>query len=792
MQISENWLREWVNPDLSSAQLAETLTMAGLEVDSIYSQKPQFSNVVVANVVSVEPHPNSDKLKLCQLNDGSADSIQVVCGAGNVKSGINVPLARVGACLPGDLSISKTEIRGVKSEGMICSAAELGLAEKSEGIMHLDKNAELGCALAAHLQLDDQILELELTPNRGDCLGISGVARELAALTDTTLQSSEINPVIATVQSKVPIDVIAGEGCPRYVARIVEAIDPTAQTPDWIKEKLRRSGIRPISSIVDITNFVMIELGQPMHAFDLDNINRGIIVRYAEQDEKLTLLDEKQLSLHTDDLLICDYQGPVALAGIMGGLGSGISSKTTAVLLESAFFSQQLIIGKARRIGMQTDASYRFERGVDPYLQNKAIQRATQLIIEICGGQPGPVLEQVSDKYIPVKQAVTVRYAQINKLIGVDIKPDDVCSYLSRLGCDVQMGETALTATPPEFRFDLEFEHDLIEEVARLYGYNRIPENPPIASVHSSGSSEASIGNSRIRNLMIDRGYQETITYSFVDPTLQNKFDNGDIAIKLANPISENLSEMRLSLLPGLVNCLVSNYQRQHRQIKLFELGNVYNILNNQRIETFKLGVILTGFQRSEQWAADSKGVDFYDIKSDLEALTTLSGEATCYQYEAQSLTGFHPGRCAKIYKDGEQAGFIGQLLPSIIAQHDVDQDVYYFEINLDHLTQTRIPQYRSTSKFPSTRRDLSIIIDRQITAQALIDDIKANAGHDLVELKLFDVYTGKPIDSAQKSISFGLTFQALERTLTEKEMDETCQRVMEQLKLKFNAKLRN
>ena len=791
MLISENWLREWVDPDLTTKQLAETLTMAGLEVDSIQLQTAQFSKVVVAKVLSADPHPDSDRLKLCQLIDGSGETYQVVCGAGNVRAGMKVPLALVGAILPNEIIIRKTEIRGIKSSGMICSATELGLAEKSEGIMVLDENAPLGTPLDDHLQLTDQILELELTPNRGDCLGLSGVAREMAALSKTTLQPVKVEPVSATTENTLPIKVNAGEGCPRYVARIIESIDPNAQTPDWMKEKLRRSGIRPISCIVDITNFVMIELGQPMHAFDLENINKGIIVRYARQGEKLTLLDEKQLSLHDDDLLICDYAGPVALAGIMGGLGSGISANTTTVLLESAYFSQELIIGKARRIGMQTDASYRFERGVDPNLQELAIQRATQLLIDICGGEPGPVIEVVDEKHIPAKNTVDVRFAQINKVIGLEIKPEDAMCYLSSLGCEVRAGETALIVTPPVFRFDLEYEHDLIEEVARLYGYNRIPENPPLASVHSAGSSESKTGHTRIRTLMIDRGYQETITYSFVDPVMQNKFNDTQTAVTLKNPISDVLSEMRLSLLPGLLNCLINNYQRQHRQIKLFELGNTYNIHNNQRIEGFNLGAILTGLQIPEQWGTTSKTVDFYDIKSDLEAITVLSSQADRFAYKAQALPGFHPGRCASIHMDTEEVGFIGQLLPSIMSDYDIDQDVYSFQINLNKISASNIPQYKVTSKYPSTRRDLSIIIDRKITAQQVLDDIKGSAGSNLVDLKLFDVYTGKPIDSAQKSISLGLTFQALERTLTEKEMDETCESVMEQLKQKFNAKLR-
>ena len=792
MLISENWLRQWVNPDLSTQQLADTLTMAGLEVDSVSAQTPEFSQVIVAKVLSVEPHPDSNRLKLCQLGDGSKQVHQVICGASNVEAGMKVPLAVIDASLPNDIHIRKTQIRGVESTGMICSAAELGLAEKSEGIMALDDSAVLGISLAEHLQLEDQIIEIELTPNRGDCLGMLGVARELAALTQTTLQPLVINPVSSQTKNTLPVNVIAGEGCPRYVARIVESINPKTQTPDWMKEKLRRAGIRPISAIVDITNFVMIELGQPMHAFDLENLNKEIVIRYAQQDERLTLLDEKQLSLKSDDLLICDHDGPVALAGIMGGLRSGISDNTDTVLLESAYFTQKLIIGKARRLGIQTDASYRFERGVDPNLQTLAIERATQLIIEICGGQPGPVIEVADQQHIPVKNPVAVRFSQTNKIIGIEIKPDDAKLYLSSLGCDVAMDETALTVTPPGFRFDLDFEHDLIEEIARLHGYNRIPENPPVASVHSTGSGESIIAHSRIRSLMIDRGYQETISYSFVDPKMQNKFNDSCKPIKLANPISEHLSEMRLSLLPGLLSSLIHNYQRQHRQIKLFELGNTYKLLDNQRVEVFNVGAILTGYQVPEQWGADSVPIDFFDVKSDLEVITLLGGHAIDIDFRANALPGFHPGRCASIFKGSEEIGFIGQLLPSIMSDHDVDQDVYCFQINLLQILNSSIPQYTTTSKYPSTRRDLSIIVDKQISAQQILSVIKDSAGSNLVDLKLFDVYTGKPIDSAQKSISLGLTFQALERTLTEEEMDETCQCVMEQLKHNFNAKLRD
>lgn len=791
MLISENWLREWVSPDLTTELLADTLTMAGLEVKGIQNQRPRFSNVIVARVLSVELHPDSDHLKICLLDDGHGENHKVVCGADNVKAGMNVPLARVGAVLPDNVNIEHTMIRGIDSHGMICSAAELGIADKSDGIMALDSDACLGMQVAAHLKLDDKILELELTPNRGDCLGMLGLARELAALTGTPMHELEINAVDAATSTTLQIDVPAGEACPRYVARVIEGINPNAHTPDWIQEKLRRSGVRPISSIVDITNFVMIELGQPMHAFDLGNIDSGIIVRHAEDGEKLTLLDEKQLVLRNDDLLICDHQGPVALAGIMGGLGSGISGSTSTVLLESAYFSQELIIGKARRIGMQTDASYRFERGVDPNLQTSAMQRATQLILSICGGQPGPVIEVAAQEHIPRKDAVEVRFAQINKVIGDEINPSDAMRYLSSLRCDVQMDNHAITTRPPAFRFDLKYEHDLIEEIARLYGYNRIPERPPVASVHSSRTGVPTISHHRIRTLMIDRGFQETIAYSFVDPAIQNEFNKSRIAVQLANPISENLSEMRVSLLPGLLGCLISNYQRQHRQIKFFEMGNVYYIDDNQRVESYCLGAILTGLRFVEQWGAESSPVDFYDAKSTVEAIAALCGQHDAFSYTAQPLDGFHPGRSARIDVKNTRAGFIGQLLPSILSDYDIDQDVYFLQIDLDPITVSNIPKFTAISRYPSTRRDLSIIIDRGITAQQLIDNIKDSAGSDLVDMKLFDVYTGKPIDSTQKSISLGLTFQALERTLTEEEMDETCQRVMEKLKKKFNAKLR-
>jgi len=795
MLISENWLREWSNPKVNTQELADTLTMAGLEVDNIANQKPEFKNVFVAEIVAIEAHPNSDKLSLCTVAISESKCVRVVCGAQNIYVGMKVPLASVGATLPSGLEISKTTIREVESNGMLCSAMELGLAEKSDGILQLEPTAKIGISVASHLNLNDNVIELELTPNRGDCLSIAGVAKEVSALTGARLNRPSVDSIVATSKKKISIKIENYQACPRYVGRVIENINPQAVTPDWMKEKLRRCGIRPISAVVDITNYVMIELGQPMHAFDLNNIETGIIVRNAKNNEKLTLLDEKQLSLKTDDLLICDHQGPVALAGIMGGLGSGINDQTQSVLLESAYFAQSLIIGKARRIGMQTDASYRFERGVDPLEQERAIQRATKLMLEICGGDAGPVVEASDKNHIPVKKSVDVNFKQINKVLGVLIKPAKAEKYLSRLGCHVKRLKSNLIVTPPSHRFDLEKEYDFIEEIARLYGYNKIPENNPAAMVASSAQSESVIGPNRFRSLMIDLGYHETITYSFVDPTLQDKFHQDQKSalriIKLKNPIAENLSEMRLSLIPGLLQALANNYHRQHRQIQLFEIGNIYINEQKQRVETKYLGGISTGLQLPEQWGSKPQLKDFFDAKSDLEALKQLSNSKLEFQYKTAIVNGFHPGRTAEVSINDQSVGLIGQILPSIASDLDIEQEVYFFQINLDKLVNSDLPKFESTSKFPSIRRDLSLLVDRDISAQKLLEDIQVNAGENLSELKLFDVYTGKPIDSNKKSVSMGLTFQALNRTLTEAEMDDACGRVLSSLKSKFNAQLR-
>ncbi len=797
MLFSENWLREWTDPKVSAKELADTLTMAGLEVDNVQKQKSEFSKVVIGEILEIKPHPDSNKLSLCKVAYSKTKTVDVVCGAQNIAVGMKVPLAMIGAELPNGLTIKKTKIRGAMSEGMICSQAELGLAEKSEGIMRLETQSEVGKSLASHLALSDNIFELELTPNRGDCLSIAGVAREVSALTNTKLSTPKIKPVPATSKKRIPIKIENYRGCPRYVGRVIENINPSAITPDWMKEKLRRCGVRPISAVVDITNYVMLELGQPMHAFDLNNIDTGIIVRDAKKNEKLTLLDERVLKLRSDDLLICDYTGPVALAGIMGGLGSGINDQTQTVLLESAYFSQSEIIGKARRIGMQTDASYRFERGVDPLGQERAVERATKLMLDICGGEAGPVIEASNKKFIPTKSAISVRYKQIDKVLGVAVKPAKVAQYLSRLGCKTEKLKASIQAVPPSYRFDLEKEYDLVEEVARLYGYNNIPENHPAAAITSTASSESEITINRFRSLMIDRGYHETITYSFVDPRLQDKFDSNtesvdnERAITLKNPIAENLSVMRLSLVPGLLQALANNYHRQQRQIQLFEIGNIYYFNKKQRVEEKYLGGISTGFQLAEQWGASTQGIDFYDIKSDVAAIKQLAISAANFNYEPASLEGFHPGRSAEIWVDNQKIGFIGQILPSIAQQMDIDQDVYFFQVNLEILVHSSIPQYQSTSKFPSIRRDLSLLVDRSLPANKLLEEVTDSAGENLADLKLFDVYTGKPIDSTKKSVSIGLTFQALNRTLTELEMDDACSRVMQNLKNKFNAQLR-
>ena len=789
MKFSEAWLREWVNPDLDTRQLGDRLTMAGLEGEFFEPVAAEFSGVVVAEVLSVEAHPDADKLRVCQVEVGGAKAVQIVCGAPNVRSGMKAPLATVGARMPEGLNIKKSKLRGVESHGMLCSARELGLSDEHKGLLELPAEAPVGTDLRSYLQLDDTVISIGLTPNRGDCLGMEGMAREVAAVTGAALNAPPFAPVPAVHDDRFPLEVLAPEACPRYLGRVIRGIDPDVETPLWMQEKLRRCGIRSLGPVVDVTNYVLLELGQPMHAFDLGRLSGGIQVRYARPGEQLTLLDERTIELDEDTLLICDHDKALALAGIMGGMDSGISAATRDLFLEVAFFDPESIAGRARRHGLASDSSYRFERGVDPELQHRAMERATALLLDLVGGRAGPVIEALATEHLPRRQPVALRRARIETLLG--FAPDDreVEGILTRLGMQVDASEDGWLATPPSYRFDLVLEVDLIEEVGRVYGYNRLPSTRYHGELTMRPVAEASTPLERLHALLVDRDYQEVVTYSFVDGGLLRLLAPELAPVELANPISTEMGVMRTTLWAGLVNAVRHNLARQQRRIRLFESGLKF-VSQDLDIKQDKcISGIVTGSLFAEQWASPSRAVDFYDVKGDVEAL--LDGCGVSAEFQAATHPGLHPGQTASIRVDERLAGWVGCIHPGLAQQFEIPSRTYLFELELQPLLKGSLASFQKLSRFPSIRRDLAIVVDVKTPASALCDAISRQAGQILQDLVIFDVYEGEGIESGRKSIAFGLILQDSSRTLTDQEVDSVMNTVTGQLKQQFGATLR-
>ena len=788
MEISENWLREWADPAIDTDTLVSQLTMAGLEVGGLRSAAPALSNVVVAEVASTEQHPDADKLKLCQVNDGES-SYQVVCGASNVRAGLKVAFARVGAELPG-IKIKKARLRGVESEGMICSASELQLAESSEGILELPADAPPGMSIIEYLALDDNIIDIDLTPNRGDCLSIAGVAREVAAINKLSLRQSGETSVAPAIDDVFPIELEAPEHCPRYVGRIIRGIDPQAQTPMWIQEKLRRCGLRPISPVVDVTNYVMMELGQPMHGFDFDKLGGGIRVRLAEPGEKLALLDQSEVECHEDSLLIADHNGGVALAGIMGGLDSSVQSDTRNIFLEAAHFSAIELAGKARQFGMHTDASHRFERGVDAQLPPIAMQRATELLLAIAGGEAGPLIDAVAAAQMPPTPQVELRYRQVNRLLGIDVARDEVDDILQRLNMQISEQAEGWRVVPPSYRFDINIEADLIEEIGRLIGYNNIPGSREASHIHMDSFSERRVSVNRVRDAMVDQGYYEAVTYSFVSPELQAILDPGQQTLPLANPISADMSVMRSRLLPGLVQALQHNLNRQQSRIRLFETGLCFIPGEKGLEQTPHIAGVITGSRVEEGLYASSGSVDFYDIKGDLESILQLADHAE-FGFERSENPILHPGQGADLTLNGKTIGFVGGLHPAVLKKLDINQPVFLFECEISPILRSKLPNFREMSRFPSIRRDISVTVDAEIPVQKLIDCIFAIKNEILQEVFVFDVYTGKEVRNNRKSVALGLILQDFSRTLVDEDVENLVDKVLVQLEEHYNAVLR-
>jgi phenylalanyl-tRNA synthetase beta chain len=791
MRISEAWLREWVNPKLGTGELAEQLTMAGLEVDSVEPAAPAFTGVVVAEILSVESHPDADKLRVCQVNAGESSPLQIVCGAPNARAGIKVPLATVGAVLPGDMKIKQAKLRGVASSGMLCAARELGLSDEQSGLMELLADAPVGADIREYLSLEDSIIEIDLTPNRGDCLGMEGVAREVGALTGTDLTPPEFMSVEDGSKEQFPVEVDVPQACPRYLGRVIQGINLNVETPVWMQERLRRGGIRSLGPVVDVTNYVLLELGQPMHAFDLSRLAGSIKVRYANSGEKLTLLDESEIELDEQTLLIADQDKPLALAGVMGGIDSGISSETDSLFLEVACFTPEVIAGRARKYGLSTDSAFRFERGVDPALQHRAMQRATQLLIDLVGGKAGPVVEVVSQAHLPSRQVIELRAARISRLLGFSPSADNVTDILKRLGMQVEVEAEGWHVTPPTFRFDVSLEADLIEEVGRVYGYNRIPSTASNGQLQMHPVPEKHTPLERLKLFLVDRDYQEAITYSFVEEALDNLIHPDLKPVALSNPISSELSVMRTSLWPGLIRAAKYNHHRQQMRIRLFEHGLNFIKQDNDLKQNNILSGLISGSPAPEVWGhAGQSPVDFFDIKGDVEALLEIAGQADI-QFVKRSHPALHPGQSAAVLKGETVIGWVGKLHPELIKREELPEAVFVFELEMQEILEGQLPSFEKLSRFPSIRRDLSVVVEDEISSSALGQEITAIAGDLLKELNVFDVYRGKGIESGRKSIAFSLILQDSSRTLTDQDVDPLIEQMVGQLKEKFAAQQR-
>jgi phenylalanyl-tRNA synthetase beta chain len=799
MKISEQWLREWVAVRQDAKALAERLTLAGIEVGAVSPVAAPLENVVVGEILSIAPHPQADRLQVCQVNVGQKAPLTIVCGAANAAAGLKVPAALEGALLPNGTKIARTAIRGVESFGMLCAAAELGMEEDSQGLLVLDTKAKPGTSIAKYLQLDDRQIEVELTPNRGDCLSIMGLARELAALTGARYTPVAVKPAVVKTRRKLSVTLGAKNACACYAGRVIEGIHPQVATPLWMKERLRRSGIRSIHPVVDITNFVMLELGQPMHAFDLDRLSGGITARNARKNETLSLLDGKMLTLDPADLVITDARAPIALAGIMGGQDSAVSTTTQNLFLESAWFRPEAIGTRARHYGLHSDSSHRFERGVDPTLQRQALERATTLVLAICGGKPGPVTEARSAAHLPKRPTILLRAARIERVLGMSLSPVTVEAIFKCLGMRTVKAAASKAGrswkvTPPSWRSDISREVDLIEELVRVHGYDKVPTRVPHAALHVPAVPESRIAASRLRAVLIDRDFQEAITYSFVDPAMQSLISPGSVPLTLANPIASDMAQMRLTLWPGLIKAALYNQNRQQGRVRLFEIGRRFLPKSDGSAdEQPVIAGIAMGPALSEQWGSKARTVDFFDVKGDVEALLALGGQRQFVFRPAQH-PALHPGQTAEILQiggSGDPIGQIGVLHPDIQIKSGLEKTVILFELRLSALQAAIIPEFQEISRYPAVRRDLSLVLAEAIPAQAVLDNVRETAGALLVNLELFDEYRGEGIDSGRKSLSLGLTFQDTSRTLNEKDMEVVVGRVVAGLKASFDAQLR-
>ncbi len=791
MKLPVSWLAEWVDFPWDARELSRRLTASGFEVEGTEPAAPAFTGVVVAEIVAIAAHPEADKLRICQVNAGGT-LLQIVCGAPNARAGIKVPLAQVGALLPGDMKIKAAKLRGVESAGMLCSAKELGLAATSSGLLELQADAQVGASIRDYLQLDDSVLELKVYANRGDSMSVLGVAREVAALSGSALKTSAA-PVFRTSAGAIAAAVVhAPAAAPRFLTRRISGVNNRGTTPLWLQERLRRAGLRSINPVVDVTNFVLLELGQPMHAYDASRVQGALTVRMARAGEQLQLLDERGVELTADVLLIADDSGPIAMAGVMGGQSTAITSAVTDVLLEVAFFTPAAIAGRGRRYGIQTDASQRFERGIDPQGQAAAMQRATALLLELCGGEASAVAEAVSAADLPVRPPVLLRRQRLAMLTGADLPDTRVQQSLCQLGMLVTAHPQGWTVTPPSWRFDIAIEVDLIEEVLRIVGFDAVQETPKRLPQRFTRRSEALIDERAVLDVLTARGYQESINYAFVDPVLQGKLFSAQKSLQLANPIAADLAAMRVSLWPGLLKAALDNLSRQQDRVRMFERGAVFLPDGKSVREVLRVGGVAVGGRTPEQWSTAREAVDFFDIKADLTAVLALAGAGVRFEWQPATQGCLHPGRSAKVLREGVEIGWLGELHPSLSAELGLAASCMLFELDITPALQAPLPQLQAISRFPQVRRDLSITVPVDTPLSAILSRVSVAAGTQLRELRAFDLYQGAGIEPTRKSVALGLIFQDNYKTLKDDDADALMASVAADLSAQLDAKIRN
>ncbi|PID66885.1 MAG: phenylalanine--tRNA ligase subunit beta [Gammaproteobacteria bacterium] len=791
MLVSKNWLADFVRLDVSTEVICDKLTALGLEVESLAKAAPDFNGVVVGKVVALEKHPDADKLRVAQVDIGGDGALQIVCGAPNVAVDMLAPVATVGAVLPGNFKIKKSKLRGVESFGMLCSEKELGLAEDASGLMSLPADMTVGQDIRKALDLDDEIIEIGLTPNRGDCLSVIGVARELAVAFDKPM--TELDVEMLSGQGKSPaVNLSAADACPVYIARTINGIDNTVKSPLWLVERLRRAGIRSLSPVVDVTNYVMLELGTPMHAFTAAAIEGGINVRLAEQGETLTLLDGKVVKLDADMLVIADDKKALALAGIMGGKNSVIDTDTREIVLEAAWFAPTAIAGRARRLTLHTDSSHRFERGVDYTVQARAIERATRLIIDICGGQAHQPTSVCEEKHLPKRQPIRLNGKQINAVLGVRFPKKAVVSILTKLGMTIaESDKNSYEVIVPSYRFDIAIEEDLIEELIRVWGYDNVPVATIDVKKLANQAKQDLSPRRRLNQLLVAMGYHEAITYSFIDEKLAGLLSDTSGTVKLMNPLSAELSVMRTSLLPSLAKALSYNVNRQQHNVRLYEFGNAYGQLDGQLVQTEKLAGIATGEVHPMQWGYRNRQIDFFDIKGDVEQLFTHLGVLPEISYDRSQRSFLHPGQSAEVLYQGKSIGFVGTLHPKVQKNLDIDTRVLAFELDIATISQVKLPVAESISKYPEIRRDISVLMAQGHQAADIIAAIRGVSDELVTDVRLFDVYIGRNIPRSTKSMAIAIYLQDKSKTLTDEQADAVVAKVTQVLAEQFNAQLR-